>query len=64
MANKSKQVYVLEDQITQLSEQVNALVRGGSQRILTFSPSGGSGVKKRLLYFNCQNEKYMIRECN
>ncbi len=27
MANESKQVYVLEDQITQLNEQVNALAR-------------------------------------
>ena len=64
MTNKSKQVYVLEDQIAQLSEQMNALAWGGSQRIPTFSPVGGSDVKKRLLCFNCQNEGHMTRECN
>ena len=30
MANESKQVYTLEDQIAQLSKQVNALAREGS----------------------------------
>ncbi len=64
IANKSKQVYALEDQIVQLSEQVNALVRGRSQRIPTFSPSGESSVKKGSLCFNCQNEGHMARECN
>src|SRR6266498_2140961 len=57
MANESKQVYALEDQIAQLSEQVNALTRGGPQRIPMFSPAGGSGVKKGPLCFNCQNEE-------
>ena len=59
MVNKSKQVYTLEDQIVQLSEQVNTLARGESQRILIFSLSGRSGAKKRLLYFNCQNEGHI-----
>ena len=64
MANESKQVYALEDQIAQLSEQVNALTQGGSQRIPMFSPAGGSSAKKGLLYFNCQNEGHMARKCN
>src|SRR6266540_4584603 len=61
MANESKQVYALENQIVQLSEQVNALAWGGPQRIPTFSPAGGSGVKKGPLCFNCQNEGHMAR---
>jgi len=60
MANESKQVYALEDQIAQLSEQVNALARGRSQRISTFNPPEESGVKKKPLCFNCQNEGYMV----
>ena len=64
IANESKQVYALEDQIAQLSEQVNALARGGPQRIPTFSPPGGSGAKKGLLYLNCQNEGHMVQEYN
>ncbi len=64
MANESKQVYTLEDQIIQLSKQVNVLARGESQRILIFNLPGGSSVKKGPLCFNCQNEKHMVWECN
>src|SRR6266542_1445796 len=59
IANESKQVYALEDQIAQLSEQVNALTREGPQRIPTFSLTGGSGAKKGPVCFNCQNEGHM-----
>ncbi len=64
MANESKQVYVLKDQIIQLNEQINVLAKGGSQRVLTFNPLGGNGVKKGPFCFNCQNEGHITRECN
>ncbi len=53
MINESKQVYTLEDQIAQLSKQVNVLARRRFQRILTFNPFKGSNTKKEPLYFNC-----------
>jgi len=59
IANESKQVYTLKDQISQLSKQVNALAREGSQRIPTFNLVGGSDAKKGLLCFNCQNEEHI-----
>ncbi len=59
MANESKQVYALKDQIVQLSEQVNTLAKRELQRISTFSPLRGSGVKKEPLCFNCQNKGHM-----
>jgi len=49
----------LKDQIAQLSEQVNALAKGGSQRIPTFNSLKGNDAKKGSLCFNCQNKGHI-----
>ena len=64
IANESKQVYAFEDQIIQLSKQINALARGEPSKNLTFNLPGESDAKKRPFCFNYQNERYMARECN